>query len=237
MWDKLITTLPIVALVFALCASSGWAEPKIQMAVDFAMGFPQGEFGDNVDNTGLGMNFDILYRLSQGPLLIGGSVGFLTYGKHSRTEPFSTTVPDLLVTVDTTNNILPVYFLLRYQPATAHRAVRPYAEGLFGFQYLWTQTSIANSNDDLSSTNLSDTVWSAGAGGGLFVRLLQGGIVGGAAPAYSIDLKLGVRYLWGGTADYLTEDSIVFDNGSPVYFVRTSRTNLLAANIGVAFSF
>lgn len=230
-------TLSFCAMLLALCACGVSAEPKLQMAVDFAMGFPQGEFGDNVDNTGLGMNFDILYRVSQSPILVGGSVGFLTYGKQSRTEILSPTIPDVLVTVDTTNNILPVYFLLRYQPGPTNRAFRPYAEGLFGFQYLWTQTSVNNSNDDISSTNLSDTVWSAGAGGGFFLRLKQGGIGSSPDPAYSIDLKFGARYLWGGTADYLTEDSIVIEDGSAVYFVKRSSTNLVAVNIGVAFSF
>jgi hypothetical protein len=206
------------------------------MSVDFAMGFPQGEFADNVDGTGWGMNFDILYRLHGSPVLIGGDIGFLIYGKQSRDEPLSPTIPDLVVTVDTTNNILPTHFLVRYDPLPITRRFRPYAEGVFGLNYLWTQTSIRDSDDDISSTNLSDTVLSGGVGGGVLVRLAQAGI-SDENPAFSIDLKLGARYLWGGNAEYLTEDSIHIDGDSVTYFVRRSSTNLFCADIGIAFSF
>lgn len=223
-------------VMLVLFVSIGWAQPRLQMAVDFSVGFPQGEFADNVMNTGYGMDFQVCYRMGQSPVSIGGSLGFLTYGKETREEPFSDTVPDLLLTVDTTNNILLGDVLVRYQPGPSTRAVRPYIEGVIGFNYLWTQTSIRNSDDDISSTNYNDTALSVGPGGGVFLRLHQGAFVG-AEPAYSIDLNVGVRYLFGGEARYLKEGSIIRDNGSVLYVPSKSNTNLLLTDFGIVFSF
>lgn len=227
-------SLILVALLFG--ASVAWSQSRIQMAVNFATGFPQGEFSDNVQNTGFGLSTEFYYRIHRS-FLVGGTLGFLRYGNESREEPFSPTIPDVLVRVDTSNNVLLTHFVVRYQPGSDRRAFRPYAEGLIGLHYLWTQTSIhGNGSDQITSTNFSDTTLSAGAGAGAFVRLLRGGW-NGSSSAFTLDLDVGMRYLYGGRARYLTEGSIIRSDDSVTYLVNRSRTDLLTLDTGIVFGF
>ena len=224
----------LVMLLF--CCSAAWAQPRFQIAVDFATGFPQGEFSDNVQSTGFGVSTEFYYRI-QRSFLIGGTLGFLTLGNESRDVPFSSTIPDVLVRVDTSNNILLSHFVVRYQPGAYNRAFRPYVEGLIGLQYLWTQTSVnGNGSDQFTSTNYSDSAFSPGLGGGADVRLFRGGW-NGSSPAFGMDLNLGVRYLFGGNASYLTEGSILRHDDTVTYFVSSSPTHLLTLGAGIVFSF
>lgn len=223
-------------VLVALSAAAAVAQPKFETGVVFSSGFPQGDFAQNVSHAGLGVTWDFYYRISRSPFSIGASTGFLIYGSQSRAEILSPTIPDVVVDVDTTNNILLTHLLLRYEPPISSRTVRPYVEGLLGFNYLWTQTSLGGGSDQLTTTNFSDSAMSYGAGAGVALCLLQGGMPN-YAPAYRIDLNLGIRYLFGGQAEYLNEGAIRTVNGDVYYYVHRSNTNLLTANLGVAFSF
>jgi hypothetical protein len=223
LWIFLISFCAIVPAVHA--------QPRFQTSFSFSMGFPQGEFGDNVDSTGLGLTAGFNYRIGHSPVLIGGSFGFLQYGNVSRLAPISPDIPELIVEVDTSNNILAAHFLVRYEFGRYESRIRPYAEGLVGLHYLWTQTSIDDSDDDISSTNFDDSTGSFGGGGGVLIRLNN------AVDPFQIDLELGARFLAGGNASYLTEGSIIRENGNVIFRVTESETNLLVTNFGVVFSF
>jgi hypothetical protein len=222
-------------MVVAFCATTSFidAQPRFQTTFSFTMGFPQGEFGDNVDDTGLGMTAGFNYRIGHSPVLIGGSFGFLQYGSVSRLAPLGPDIPDVIVEVDTNNNILMAHFLVRYEFGRLEARVKPYAEGLVGIHYLWTQTSIDDSDDDdFATTNFDDTTGSFGAGGGVLIGLYHAPI-----GAFNIDLDLGVRFMAGGEARYLTEGSIIRDNGNVTYLVSESDTHIITTNFGVIFSF
>lgn len=225
-----------VFVLVALWAATAVAQPKFETGVVFSSGFPQGEFSQNVSHAGLGVTWDFFYRVSTSPFSVGMSMGFLTYGSQSRAEILSPTIPDVVVDVDTTNNILLTHFILRYQPPISNRTVRPYVEGLLGFNYLWTQTSLGGGSDQITSTNFSDSATSYGAGAGMSLCLHQGGMPS-YAPAYRVDLNLGVRYLLGGQAEYLNEGAIHTVNGDVYYYVNRSNTNLFVATLGVGFTF
>ena len=219
--------------LIAFCANvlAVQAQPRFQTTFSFSMGFPQGEFGDNVDNTGLGLNAGFNYRIGHSPVLIGVSFGFLQYGSVSRSALLSPDIPELIVDVQTSNNILATHFLARYEFGYESR-IRPYVEGLVGLHYLWTQTSIDDSDDDISSTNFDDSTGSFGGGGGVLIGLYHN-----AASPFHIDLDLGARWLSGGDASYLTEGSIIRENDTIKYVVTESSTNLIFTNFGVVFSF
>lgn len=221
-------------LLIAFCAigSAVQAQPHFQTTFSFSMGFPQGEFGDNVDDIGLGLTAGLNYRIAHSPVVIGGSFGFLQYGSVSRLAPIGPDIPELTVEVDTTNNILTAHFLIRYEFGRYDSRVKPYVEGLAGLHYLWTQTSINDSDDDISSTNFDDTTGSFGAGGGVLIGLHQH-----PSGAFRIDLDLEARFLAGGNASYLTEGSIIRNNGTVTYLVTESATNLFTTNFGIVFSF
>lgn len=220
--------------LIAFCANvlAVQAQPRFQTTFSFSMGFPQGEFGDNVDNTGLGLNAGFNYRIGHSPVLIGVSFGFLQYGSVSRSAPLSLDIPELIVDVHTSNNILAAHFLTRYEFARYESRIRPYVEGLVGLHYLWTQTSIDDSDEGISSTNFDDSTGSFGGGGGVLIGLHHS-----AASPFQIDLDLGARWLSGGDAIYLTEGSIIREIDTVRYVVTESATNLLITNFGVVFSF
>ena len=202
-----------------------------QAGVNFMTIVPQGEFSENVTNNGYGASGQFLVRLAGSPFLAGGDVGIAIYGSESRLEPLSTTIPNLRVRVRTTNNIFLAHFLLRAQPRTG--PVRPYLDGMIGLKHLFTRTSISDVFDDetiASSTDLSDTTLSYGFGGGLQIALTKG-------PEAKIFLDTNVRYLRGGRAEYLRKGSIREENGVVIFDVFSSRTDVLAVQIGVTFRF
>ena len=212
------------------------AQTNFQGGLNFMAGFPQGEFKDNLDENGYGLAGEFLYSPSISPLGIGVSLGFMNYGEESRREPFSTTIPDVEVEVKTTNNIVMGHLLLRAQ--VKQGPIRPYAEGLVGFNYLFTETKIEDVDDEeeiASSTNLDDGVFSYGAGGGVMLRLYTGKVK--KTKTLSILLNLGVRYILGGEAEYLKEGSIKRVNGRVVFDKIKSKTDLLTARFGVAVEF
>ena len=121
--------------------------------------------------------------------------------------------------------------MLRAQPRTG--PVRPYVDGLIGLKHLFTRTSVSDLSDGetiASDTNLSDTSFSYGIGGGLQIPLKRG-------RGWRVLLDTNVRYLRGGRAEYLRKGSIREENGLVTYDIFSSRTDVMAVQVGVMFSF
>jgi hypothetical protein len=205
------------------------------------LGFPQGEFKQNVENAGLGANFYYAYHLPRSLLSVGVSFAFLIYGSETRVVPLSPTIPDITVDVKTENSILLCHLFFRLQPQKGR--FRPYLDALVGVNYLTTDTSINNYHDydgfdnNVSSNNYNDLAFSYGVGAGAMVNLLLARGRETGRRMFSLDLDVGVRYIRGGVAEYLKEGSIHRENGRVSYDVYRSRTDLLGAYIGLSFSF
>ena len=202
-----------------------------QLGIHFLTVAPRGEFSENVTNNGYGISLQGLIRLGPTPFLVGGDLGFVVYGSQTRSEPLSDTIPDIRVRVRTTNGIFLPHFVLRAQPRTG--LVRPYFDGLIGLKHLFTSTSISDligGETIASSTDLSDTALSYGFGGGLQIPLNKG-------REAKILLDTGVRYLRGARAEYLRKGSIREVNGQVIFDVLSSRTDVLAVQVGVTFRF
>jgi len=192
---------------------------------------PHGEFNENVTNNGYGAGGYFLVRLGSSPFLAGGDVGIVVYGSESRDEPFSLTIPEVSVSVRTSNNILLAHSILRIQPREGR--IRPYADGLIGLKHLFTRTSICcqfDGEEIAGTTNLSDTTFSYGAGVGVQVPISR-------RSGLDISLDGNVRYLRGTRGEYLKKGSIRRDNGQLFYDIFSSRTDVIAVQIGVSFSF
>jgi len=203
--------------------------------INFTLAFPQGEFKDNVDRLGYGGSLQFLFFDPQPglPVSFGINFGFLNYGSESRREPFSPNIPDVIVDVDRSNNFLNFHVLFQIIPYSG--TFRPYAEGLFGGSYLFTETSIKSRGVEevASSTNFDDFAWSYGAGGGFIILLTEN--VGDDIGSLYLDLK--ARYLFGSEAEYLKEGSVIIENGRVTYDVSKSKTNLLQIHLGVVAYF
>ncbi len=217
---------------------------KASAGLGLLLGFPQGEFRDQVPNLGIGLGGNFAVRVAGSPLLLGADLGFMIYGHERRREPFSLTIPDVHVLVTTSNNIFLGHLLMRLQPPTG--TLRPYLDGLFGFKYFWTETTIRSEDwgDDedpiASSTNLDDFALSYGGGLGLAVQLYDGTQrrqeTGQGVGKVLLDLRL--RYLMGSEAEYLKRDSIERQpDGTVVYDITRSQTDFLNFYLGVSIAF
>jgi hypothetical protein len=223
-----------VLLIWLGCPAP--AAEKFETSLRFSLGFPQGEFHDNLDRAGLGADFGFAYHWPGTIVSAGAAFGFLIMGNEARDEPLSSTIPDIVVRVTTTNAILLGHAFVRLQPGTG--AVRPYVEGLAGFHYLFTTTSLRGDwGETLSSTNFDDLAFSWGLGGGVKLALLRIQRQGRPEKLMGLDLDLGLRWLKGGRAEYLKKGSIRRENGVVTYDVYASRTDLLQAGLGLSFSF
>lgn len=231
---------PAVAIIFALAALSlsSFAEERFQASMNFLVSYPQNGFKNNVDRTFYGVSGEFFFRLPRSPFLVGISLEYLNYGSETRTGPLSVDIPEVWVDVTTRNCIFSSAVVLRLSPAGGPFC--PYVEGLVGFNYLFTYSSVSDdddwSDDIASTTNFDDWVFTYGAGAGAVVRVLD---VRGreGRSAFSLYLDMGLRYLKGGNAEYLREGSILRGRGYITYTPLTSTTDLLKTRVGIAFRF
>lgn len=211
------------------------------IGLNFMLGFPQGEFKQNVDRTGFGLALDYAYTPNNAfPISIGANIGILNYGSESRRERFSLTIPDVMVNVNRSNNLVNFHFLTRFGPVRG--LFRPYFEALLGASYIWTQTEIKDdygySEKIASSTNFDDFAWSYGGGGGFLIYLTRFEDKDNQnSSIVDLFLDLKVRYLYGSKARYLKEGSVKIINGYAYYDVYESKTDILSFHLGVTVCF
>lgn len=219
--------------ILALCQMS-LADNRFQASLNFLVAYPQSGFKSNVDRTFYGLSGEFFFRLPRSPFSVGLSLEYLNYGNETRTGPLSADIPEVWVDVTTRNCVFSPAAVLRLSPAEGPFC--PYFEGLIGFNYLFTYTSLGWSEDIASSTNFDDWAFTYGAGAGAIVRVLDVRGQEGRS-VFSLDLEMGLRYMKGGNAEYLREGSILRDRGSITYTPLISTTDLLKTRLGIALRF
>ncbi len=228
----------IFILFILLWHSPGYSSQRFLASAHFSLGFPQGDFKQNVDRIGVGGAGYFAYRFKNSPFSAGLSIGALVYGSETRPGLLDVSIPEVEVNVTTRNYILLCHFVFRVQPPEGK--FRPYVEGLAGFHYLWTETGIYDqgwSQESIaSSVNLSDWTWSAGAGCGVSVMLYEHRKIPDHS-SFVMLVELGARFIKGGSAEYLREGSIHHVGDRLIYDVQMSSTNLIAAQLGLSFAF
>ena len=227
----------------AQIADVGDLSPVIITGVGLSGGFPSGEFGKNITNSGIGLSGYFGYRLSKTPAVVGIDLGYLIYGYERRTEQFSLTIPDVLVAVVTENSLFSMNTFFRLQKWDGR--LRLYVEGLVGFHYLFTKTKIEDLHPRLlgeeiaSSTNLGDFAFTKGASCGILIKVWDNHAtrtqLNRKIRSVSIDIR--IRYQDGSSADYLKRGAIVRRAGVAELNVTKSAIDLLTAHIGLAIDF
>lgn len=237
----LVRPLLMVLLVFS-------ATPELfgqegQFALNFLTGRPRGEFEDNVEDLGFGLDALLAFRPGVSPVLLGMNLGFAIYGSETRHGvPFSETIPDVTVAVQTSNNIVLFHALVRLQGNQGR--LRPYMDGLIGLHYLFTETSIQDedaflSDEIASSTTQQDVAFSYGAGGGVMLEVYENKKKrnDGFSKLKKVFVDFRVRYSFGGQATYLKEGSITRVDGDVSISPIRSHTDLLTYHLGFAITF
>ena len=210
--------------------------------------FPQGEFKEQGVPWSIGGDISGMYNIND-YLAFGINAGGVQYGKTSRQIPFSYFVSTIYITEETTNSLGYGNVFTRITPFQG--PVQPYLEGFVGLKNLSTKTTLFNQDctddpatdhDDCeiaSGTNLTDTAFSYGAGGGLSV-IITNFVDDEGESNGELSFFLGMKYLWGNEADYLKEGDITFSDPAegPVetfFNPSTSKTDIMQFNIGVQF--
>lgn len=236
--------ITLTALLFCFGLAGNVYSQELQAALDLGVGIPQGDFRDQSDHVGGGINLMGGYRFANSPVMLGLEFGFMNFGTDTREEPLSTTIPDLTVEVENSYNLVHGDFLVRLiaPPST----FRPYVDGLVGFNYFFTETVIRDRDDffdeeKLSDTNYEDTALSYGFGAGTQIRLWQKkgpmtSDMDDVEPS-SVYLNVRARYMFGREAEYLQKGSIEIEDGEVFYDVSQSKTDLLHIKIGVVVNF
>ncbi len=238
-FKKIVLTSSTISLFIVFVFSGNLFAQNLRGGLNFIISNPQGEFADNVKNTGFGAAIDFGWHPGDSPFVIGADISFINYGHDHRHEPFSSTIPDVTVKVTNSNNILLFDMFLGVEPM--YGTVRPYFGGMMGFSYLFTNTSIRSENDleeIASSTNLDDLAFNYGPAGGVRFKVWENDEADGTEiTVRDVLIDVGFKYLIGSEADYLKEGSIRRSGGRVVYDINRSRTNLLIFKIGVSLSF
>lgn len=230
-------------MIFIVLTMNARAQ-EFHFDLDFNVGVPQGEFSDEIDRLGWGLGLMGGYKIPETPLMVGLDFGFMNFGIETRTEPLSTTIPDITVEVENSYNLVNGNLLFRLSGPSS--TFRPYIDGLFGFNYFFTQTVLRergafSEEDIIRDTNFDDVSLSYGFGTGANLRVYNGANQDRATESdislRSVYLNAGVRYMFGREAEYLQEGSISRNNGNVAYDVTQSETDLLYFKFGVNFTF
>lgn len=223
------------------------------------VGIPAGDFAKNTNAVGVGINVYALKALGPSlPIFVGIDGGYMMYGntvnRLSQNITFLNTNIPLRYRVETTNNLINMHGVLRVAIPTS--AVTIYLDGLVGFRYIYTRTTVKDdtpqrtvnvnsttytvNNQTLGSrTNLSDFIFSYGGGGGFIFNVGN----------FKIDTR--VVYLLGSEANYLDRDAVqqapppqFTQSGTNIntslefdQFIKRSRTDMFFASVGIAFNF
>ena len=202
---------------------------RFQFSPKFLTGVPVGSFGKNV-GASPGAAVDFTARVGQTPVSVGATFDYLLYGTETRRIALIPEVPEVLSDVGTTNNLIRTHALVRVQSPAGR--VRPYAEGLLGFSYVFTRTSVdlPAEGGGAGTTHLGDFAPSFGAGGGVTIGLVSG-------RAARLGLDTGLRYLTGSEVDYLTPGDLQRDETGVTFEPTRSRATLFGVQLGVTVDF
>jgi hypothetical protein len=231
----------LLAGALALAGQDGYPGPareKWMMSLSIGGAFPVGAFMNNLGHIGPSFSLSFGARLGDSLFMATFDCSAVLLGLRSHHEYLSGTIP-VQVEVCTTNNLLQGLVGIKFQPWNG--PTRPYLEALAGFSYFFTETVVNNNEypwDEIASdTNFDYGTFCAGAGAGVDVAWKGGQMNpdGTRRAAYRLDFK--VRYLFGGRAKYLRDDSIVYVDGAPVYYYRESTTNMVSVQVGILVNF
>lgn len=203
--------------------------------ISLMFGYPQGEFRQNVNQMGYGVQVQgTLWEPSYSrPYTLGIDFGYLVYGHVSERRPWIG-FPGVYLNLERTNSMANLHLFMQVSPFFG--SIRPYAEGLFGGAYIFTESKVKNEStgqEIASSNNYDDFAWNYGYGAGILFKVSDGDEKVGKI---FIDLK--ARYLYGTESQYLTEESVITNSlGDVIFQPKKSKTDFFTFHVGAVIYF
>ncbi|MFQ5550017.1 MAG: hypothetical protein ACE5FJ_02120 [Gemmatimonadales bacterium] len=201
--------------------------PQHQVGGGVTLIQPVGEFGDVVDfGGGLGA-FGVIgfNRSGSVGLRFDGSV--VLYGHETVSVPLTGTGRVHLDAV--TSNFI-AGLGVGPQVTLGSGPIRPYGYAVGGFSYFATESSLRGSRggeEFASTTNFDDFTFTVGAGGGLLIRISNGG--------NPVSLDLGATFQDNGRTQYLREGGIVdLPGGNIALQPFETQTDLVQYRVGIS---
>lgn len=224
-----------LSIFFILFLNKTVLSQSFQLDINALVGTPKGVFMNELNRSAIGLDMAFTYQFPYTPIHIGTGITFQNYGWRERDASFYE-VPEVDVSVRTTNNIVTPYFLIRLE--SPYGSVRPFVEAQMGLNYLYTESSIIDEWDEeeiASEINYDYFTTNSGFSGGIKIKLYEGFSESGN---YSnIGLVLRGKYSIGGNARYLKEGDLQVDGRDLVMNIRESRTDLTSFSVGLSFNF
>ncbi len=215
--------------------------PPISINVRSAFGAGQGAFKDNAPRL-TGITVEGHVRVRESPLRFGAAWTYLRYAtERQRSLGTSEYFTNLPVLVTTSNYLTALHGVVRVQPAKGR--VRPYVDGLVGFSFVFTDTTINDAQNGCygntackRARNNEDYGFSVGGGAGVTIDL-KSWPGGETHSPGSVDLDIGLRYPYGGEVEHLTNTILDPNSVAAEFTSRRSRTDVLAMQAGFAIQF
>lgn len=223
---KLHLLITLLVLHSAAMAQSGSNNKKKKLPthtgyfdINLQMGVPMQEYSTATSSLPFGFNLGYIHQTNRNiPLLIGGDFSYMSVGSKTINRTLTADITANGVLLDQliiplqfkiNNNLLTSHLKLRFLSPTDY--VKFYADGIGGFNYLWTGTEVydrsdqqffaRNNNNDNGlisrKTQQQSFTYSAGAGGGFMFQLKP-----------NMYLNVGVHYAFGGRASYYDNSQI-----------------------------
>jgi len=209
---------------------------QFNVGVNGVMLNPQGEFSHSMDENAFGVSINGSYKINETPFSIGADLGWSRYGSVSKTE---TLIWPVSVEVTTNNDIVFGHLFGRFELDLGF--LKPYAEMLMGFNYLFTNTEIEDiedyGEDNIASvTHFEDAALNYGLNTGIMVKVLEEGNDNDTFKKLFFDFKIG--YSLGDKAEYLKEGDLIRGDNNKIIIRKTkSGIDYLSYQIGLVFQF
>ena len=203
------------------------------MGANLQLTFPQGEYQSNFPKTGVGLRVNIMHRLKDdGPLSLGGEIGFLVTGSDSRLFDMYYGGYYDTYKVSASNNVFSLAFKARADLVDRERPLQLFLVGTVGTNLFYSAVSVERQSyfggSQYVGGDNSKGYWAFTWGPGIGLE-------------FPIDkrkqaaLSFTTSYLLGANTTYLTDPYV--DGNGDVYFNRhESKTDMILLELGVRFS-
>jgi len=186
---------------------------------------PSGELRKDASEIwGGGFGAEVAIQVRESPIYIGGTFNFTRYGSKVRKGYHNENLPDVRFRYH--NEVMQLAPMIRFKPETYTRLM-PYADFTFGTSFIYTRARVYDRDlDEVVDEffEIDDFAFTYGLGAGLEFIVSE-----------AISLDLFIRSNFSSRAEYLTPDTIQYDEEIEGYQldVQQSRFNSLMFGVGI----